>query len=139
MTSSFTPEWMNSLQGLTSKLGIKITEMTPERVTGTMPVEGNVQPYGLLHGGASASLAETLGSIHAGSLAPVGKIAVGTELSCSHHRSARSGTVTAVSTPAHVGRSMASFEIVIADDRGKRICTARLSCAFVPNRTAEAG
>ncbi len=139
MTPAFTLESLNSLDGLTAKLGIKITEISPERVTGTMPVVGNEQPFGLLHGGASASLAETLGSVHAGVLAQPGKVAVGTELSCTHHRSARSGEVTAVSTAAHVGRSSATFEIVVSDDRGKRICTARLSCAFIPDRAAEAG
>jgi 1,4-dihydroxy-2-naphthoyl-CoA hydrolase len=111
---------------LTSKLGIEIVEYTPERVVATMPVEGNRQPFGLLHGGASAALAETMGSFH-GSLVAAGKAPLGIELSCTHHRSAKDGVVTAVSTPLHVGRTLCTFEIVISDEAGRRICTARLT------------
>src|SRR3954451_9615474 len=93
-----------------------------------MPVEGNTQPYGLLHGGASPVLAETLGSV--GSVADGGrsKIAVGVDLNCTHHRGARSGLVTGVATPVHRGRSTATYEIVISDEEGRRVCTARLTC-----------
>jgi len=113
---------------LATAMGIVITEAGPERIVATMPVEGNRQPYGLLHGGASAALAETVGSIHAALLAGQGRLAVGIELSCSHHRSATDGTVTAVCRPLHHGRQMSSFDITISDDAGRRICTARLSC-----------
>src|SRR5690242_2435866 len=113
---------------LGERMGIGILHATPEKVVGTMPVEGNTQPYGLLHGGASAVLAETLGSVgsmlHAGS----SKIAVGVDLNCTHHRGARSGLVTGVATPLHRGRSTATYEIVISDENGKRVCTARLTC-----------
>ena len=111
---------------LASSMGIEVTEFTPERVVATMPVVGNRQPFGLLHGGASAALAETMGSFH-GSLVGHGKAPLGIELNCTHHRSAREGLVTAVSVPLHVGRTMCSFEIVISDDTGRRICTARLA------------
>jgi uncharacterized protein (TIGR00369 family) len=113
---------------LGTRLGVEIVEASAERVVGTMPVEGNTQPYGLLHGGASAALAETLGSIgsmlHAGS----SKIAVGVDLNCTHHRGVRSGLVTGVATPLHRGRSTATYEIVISDEDGRRVCTARLTC-----------
>jgi 1,4-dihydroxy-2-naphthoyl-CoA hydrolase len=119
---------------LARKMGIELIEYAAERVAGQMPVEGNRQPYGLLHGGASAVLAETLASVHAALLAPSGFVAVGTDLNCTHHRSATTGTVSGVSVPVHVGRSTSCFEIVISNESGRRICTARLSCAFVPPR-----
>jgi 1,4-dihydroxy-2-naphthoyl-CoA hydrolase len=116
---------------LVVKMGIQITEMSTQRATGTMPVEGNRQPYGLLHGGASAVLAETLGSLHAAVLAPAGRVPVGTDLNCTHHRAMTAGTVYGVCVPAHVGRSVACFEIVISDETGRRVCTARLTCAYI--------
>ncbi|MFD5122034.1 PaaI family thioesterase [Streptomyces sp. NPDC058385] len=113
---------------LGTRMGVQIKEASPERVVGTMPVEGNTQPYGLLHGGASAVLAETLGSVgsmlHGGS----SKIAVGVDLNCTHHRGARSGLVTGVATPVHRGRSTATYEIVITDEQDRRVCSARLTC-----------
>ncbi|HEY5115678.1 MAG TPA: hotdog fold thioesterase [Nakamurella sp.] len=111
---------------LATSMGVEITEFSVERVVATMPVVGNRQPFGLLHGGASAALAETMGSIH-GSLVGGGKAPLGIELSCAHHRSASGGLVTAVSTPLHVGRTICTFEIVITDDADQRICTARLT------------
>jgi 1,4-dihydroxy-2-naphthoyl-CoA hydrolase len=123
---------------LAGKVGIVITERTAERTAGTMPVAGNRQPYGMLHGGASAVLAETLGSVHAALVAPAGRMAVGTDLNCTHHRAVSSGTVSGVSTPAHIGRRMAGFEIVISDENQRRICTARLTCAFIDGDGARA-
>ncbi|KFG00540.1 hotdog fold thioesterase [Streptomyces europaeiscabiei] len=119
---------MFSAGHLGTRMGVRIVEASADRVVGTMPVEGNTQPYGLLHGGASAVLAETLGSVgsmlHAGS----SKIAVGVDLNCTHHRGVRSGLVTGVATPLHRGRSTATYEIVVSDEAGKRVCTARLTC-----------
>ncbi|HET9380707.1 MAG TPA: hotdog fold thioesterase [Streptomyces sp.] len=113
---------------LGTRMGVQIVEASAERTVGTMPVEGNPQPYGLLHGGASAVLAETLGSVgamlHGGST----KIAVGVDLNCTHHRGVRSGMVTGVATPVHRGRSTATYEVVIDDEEGRRVCTARLTC-----------
>ncbi|MEU0834948.1 hotdog fold thioesterase [Streptomyces sp. NPDC005969] len=113
---------------LGERMGIQIVEASADRVVGTMPVEGNTQPYGLLHGGASAVLAETLGSIgtmlHGGAT----KIAVGVDLNCTHHRGVRSGLVTGTATPVHRGRSTATYEITITDEQDKRVCTARLTC-----------
>src|SRR5262249_51012877 len=90
---------------LGTRMGVQIVEASAERVVGTMPVEGNTQPYGLLHGGASAVLAETLGSVGAMMHAGSSKIAVGVDLNCTHHRGVRSGLVTGVATPVHRGRS----------------------------------
>ncbi|MET9733654.1 hotdog fold thioesterase [Streptomyces sp. NPDC006458] len=113
---------------LGTRMGVQIAEASAERVVGTMPVEGNTQPYGLLHGGASAVLAETLGSIGSMLHGGVSKIAVGVDLNCTHHRGVRSGLVTGVATPIHRGRSTATYEIVISDEEGRRVCSARLTC-----------
>lgn len=114
---------------LMERMEMSIIEVTPERVVVSMPVAGNTQPYGLLHGGASAVLAETVGSIGSGvHAAAIGKIPVGIELSCTHHRAARSGIVTAVGTPLSIGRTLATWEIVVTDDEDRRICTSRLTC-----------
>ncbi|MFC0597032.1 PaaI family thioesterase [Streptomyces palmae] len=117
---------------LGTRMGLVIREAAPERVVGTLPVEGNTQPYGLLHGGASAVLAETLGSIGAMLHGGSGKIAVGVDLNCTHHRGVRSGLVTGVATPVHRGRSTATYEIVITDEEDRRVCTARLTCLLRP-------
>ncbi|MFR9795633.1 PaaI family thioesterase [Streptomyces sp. MS06] len=113
---------------LGTRMGVQITEASADRVVGTMPVEGNTQPYGLLHGGASAVLAETLGSVGSMLHGGVSKIAVGVDLNCTHHRGVRSGLVTGVATPVHRGRSTATYEIVISDEEGRRVCSARLTC-----------
>jgi len=112
-------------------MGIEVTEWDPERLVGTMPVDGNRQPYGLLNGGASCVLAETLGTLAALLNAPDGKIAVGVDINATHHRPAREGVVTGVCTPAHRGRTTATYEIVISDEAGRRTCTARLTCALI--------
>ncbi|ACU39351.1 hotdog fold thioesterase [Actinosynnema pretiosum subsp. pretiosum] len=113
---------------LMTRMGIEITRWDGDEMVGTMPVKGNRQPYGLLHGGANAVLAETLGSIAAATHAAPDRVAVGLELSCTHHRSAREGLVTGVCKPVHRGRSTATYEIVVSDEDGKRLCTARLTC-----------
>jgi len=117
---------------LLSTMGIVVTEASPERIVATMPVKGNTQPYGLLHGGASCVLAESLGSIgsalHA---APFGKVAVGVDINATHHRAARDGIVTGVATPIYLGRTTTSYEVVITDERDKRVCTARITCQLI--------
>jgi uncharacterized protein (TIGR00369 family) len=114
-------------------MGIVITEASPERVVATMPVKGNVQPYGLLHGGASCVLAESLGSVgSAMHAAAYGKVAVGVDINATHHRAVREGVVTGVATPIYLGRTTTSYEVVISDSRGKRVCTARLTCQLIP-------
>jgi uncharacterized protein (TIGR00369 family) len=115
-------------ESLVRRMGITIVEASADRVVGTMPVAGNTQPYGLLHGGASCVLAETLGSLGSALHAGPGRVTVGIEISASHHRGAASGEVTGVATRLHGGKTMTTYEIVISDDRGRRVCTARLSC-----------
>ncbi|MGW0802853.1 PaaI family thioesterase [Nonomuraea sp. NPDC002799] len=113
---------------LADRMGIEFLEAGPERVVGRMPVEGNTQPYGLLHGGASVVLAETLGSVGAAIHAGPERIAVGIEINATHHRSATSGHVTGVATRLHGGRTLATYEIEISDEEGRRVCTSRLTC-----------
>jgi len=115
---------------LAARMGIKITEASAERVVGTMPVAGNTQPYGVLHGGASCVLAETLGSTGAALHAGPERFTVGIEISATHHRSASVGELTGVATKLHAGRTLATYDIVITDEGGQRVCTARLSCLF---------
>lgn len=111
------------------RMEITVDEVTPDRIVASMPVVGNTQPYGLLHGGASAVLAETVGSLGSGiHAAAIGKLPVGIELSCTHHRAARSGRVHAVATPLSIGRTLATWNIVITDDDDRLICTSRLTC-----------
>jgi uncharacterized protein (TIGR00369 family) len=119
---------------LADRLGISLVEVSIERIVGTMPVEGNTQPYGLLHGGASVALAETLGSIGAAlhAMERNGGIAVGVDISATHHRAVRAGVVTGVATPLHLGGSVATYEIAISDEKGRRVCTCRLTCAIRP-------
>ncbi|WP_182375957.1 hotdog fold thioesterase [Nocardioides sp. WS12] len=121
----------DNMGALNIRMGVELVEVSPERVVGTMPVEGNTQPYGLLHGGASVVLAETLGSVAAALNAGPDRFAVGIDINATHHRSARQGLVTGVATPLHVGRTMSSFEIVLTDEDGKRVCTSRITCAVL--------
>lgn len=118
---------------LAERMGIRFIEVSPHRIVATMPVEGNTQPYGLLHGGASVVLAETLGSVgsalHASSL---GMIAVGIDINATHHRSATSGEVTGIATAITLGRTLAAFQIEISDSAGERVCTSRITCMLRP-------
>ena len=113
---------------LPERMGIELVEASPERVVATMPVAGNTQPYGKLHGGASCVLAETVGSIAAGLHAGAGGRAVGVEINATHHEAARAGTVTAVATALRLGRTVATYQIEITDGAARRVCTARLTC-----------
>jgi 1,4-dihydroxy-2-naphthoyl-CoA hydrolase len=124
------PVWLpDAAQGpLDDKLGIRIIDFDPDRLVATMPVEGNEQPFGLLHGGASCALMETIGSwagaLHAGP----DKQVVGIELNASYLRGATSGVVTAVCTPVRRGRTLSTFLIEITDESGRPTATGRLTC-----------
>src|ERR1019366_2769915 len=113
---------------LVGRMGITILEAAADRVVGTMPVVGNTQPYGLLRGGASCVLAESLGSLGSVLHAGPDRIAVGVEISATHHRAVAAGVVTGVATLLHGGRPVAPYGIVISDDHARRVCTARLTC-----------
>lgn len=132
--------WLDTMQEMTKgtlaeRMGIVITEASAERVVGTMPVDGNTQPYGLLHGGASVVLAETLGSIGSAIHAAPDGIALGVDINATHHRSAKAGIVTGIATPVHLGRTMCCYEVVITDEDGKRVCTSRITCTIRPSST----
>ena len=119
----------NEFRGpLATTMGIEMLRAGPDEVVARMPVAGNTQPYGLLHGGASAVLAETVGSIAAAIHAGPGRFPVGIELNATHHRSARSGDVTATATALSAGRTLATYQIIITDDQQRPVCTARLTC-----------
>lgn len=113
---------------LAHRMGITIRSASGTEVVATMPVAGNTQPYGLLHGGASCVLAETIGSLAAALHAGPGRVVVGIEISATHHRGARDGEVTGVATLAHGGRTLATYDIAITDVAGRRVCTSRLTC-----------
>ena len=113
---------------LAERMRIQFTEATLERVVATMPVEGNTQPYGILHGGASVVLAESVGSMLSVLYAGAGRAAVGMTINAIHHRPASSGTVTATATLMQAGRTTASVAIAVTDDEGRRICSCTLLC-----------
>jgi uncharacterized protein (TIGR00369 family) len=131
------PDWLptGSISPLDDKLGIRITDYDPDRLVATMPVEGNQQPFGLLHGGATCTLAETIGSMAAAVGAGPDRQVVGIELNVSYLRAATSGTVTAVCTPVRRGRTLSTFLIEIADDQGRPTASARLTTMTLPQRT----
>jgi 1,4-dihydroxy-2-naphthoyl-CoA hydrolase len=127
------PAWapIGALSPLDEKLRIEIVDYDPDRLVATMPVEGNQQPFGLLHGGATCSLMETIGSWAAQIGAGPDRKAVGIELNASYVRSPRNGVVTAVCTPVRRGRSLATFMIEVTDDDGRTTASGRLTCMLL--------
>jgi 1,4-dihydroxy-2-naphthoyl-CoA hydrolase len=124
------PDWLPDgvRSPLDDKLGVRITDYDPDRLVATMPVAGNEQPFGQLHGGATCTLVETVGSVAAALGAGPGRQVVGIELNVSYLRAATSGVVTAVCTPVRRGRTLSTFQIDITDDQGRQTTTARLTC-----------
>jgi uncharacterized protein (TIGR00369 family) len=120
---------------LAQKMGIEIVEVSPHKLVAKMPVEGNRQPIGLLHGGASVVLAETLGSVgtqlHAG---PNRKI-VGVDINATHHKSATSGIVTGTATALSLGKTLCCYQVEIVNENGERTCTARITCLILADRS----
>ncbi|HET9817725.1 MAG TPA: hotdog fold thioesterase [Rhodanobacteraceae bacterium] len=122
-----------SARTLMRALDIRITEVGDDFLRGTMPVDDRTrQPYGILHGGASVALAETLGSTAAMLCCEDGRAAVGLDINANHVRAVREGLVTGTARPVHVGRSTQVWEIRIEDDAGNLVCIARLTMAVVP-------
>lgn len=121
--------WATSrgMGALAEKMGLEFTEFSLERCVATMPVEGNTQPVGLMHGGAYVVLGESLGSMAANLHAGPDRLAVGVDINATHTRSATSGVVTGVCTPVHLGRSITVHEIVVTDDQGRRCSTIRIT------------
>ena len=121
---------------LNDKMGVQLVDVSAERVVATMPVEGNTQPFGLLHGGASVVLAETLGSIGSAIHAYPAKIAVGVDINATHLRSARAGWVTGVATAIRIGGTLATYDVTITDDAGAQLCAARITVYLRRTRPA---
>ena len=133
-----TPDDVNAMSSNTmmATLGTRITEIGDDYVRGTLPVDARThQPYGLLHGGASVALAETLGSFAAMlTLDPSVEAAVGLDINANHVRGVKSGTVTGTARALHLGRSTQVWEIRIEDERGKLVCISRLTMAVIPSQ-----
>ena len=125
-----------SVGSLIERMGIELLEASAERVVATMPVAGNTQPEGLLHGGASVVLAETLGSYGAALHAGPGRQALGIEVNATHHRGVQEGTVTGTAVALRLGSTTASYEIVVVDSASRLVCTARLTCLLLTPRSA---
>ncbi|GAA1124295.1 hypothetical protein GCM10009582_21820 [Arthrobacter flavus] len=127
--------WQIQLGELDEKMGVKILEQSVERVVATMPVAGNRQSFGLLHGGASLAVGEAVGSwaavIHASTM---GKTAVGVDVSATHHKSAREGLVTITATPIHLGGTLTTHEVVLTNDDGARLCSLRITNLIIDRR-----
>ncbi len=124
-------------KGLARTIGIEVTTLTPELVVATMPVDDRTrQPFGLLHGGASAALAETVASLGAYmSVDRDTQAAVGLELNANHLRAKTDGTVTATAKPLHRGRSTHVWEIRIEDEQQRLVCISRCTLAIVPKKS----
>lgn len=121
---------------LLETLNITVTEAGPERVVATMPVTPRVhQPFGILHGGASVVLAETVASIGAASSIDLNKQhAVGLEINANHIRAVREGILTGIATPLHKGHSTHVWSVIINDEDGKLVCTSRCTLAIIAAR-----
>ena len=119
---------------LLGALGITITRITEDEIEGTMPVDKRThQPYGLLHGGASVALAETLGSIGANLCVDTKEFyCVGLDINANHISGVKSGVVTGIAKPLHVGRTTQVWEIRISSEDDKLVCVSRLTMAVVP-------
>ena len=112
---------------LATSMGIVLISLNAERAEATMPVAGNTQPFGVVHGGAYVVLAESLGSMAANVWAGSDRVAVGIEVNASHSKSAREGTVRAVATAIHLGKTLTTHEVAITDDIGNRLSTVRIT------------
>ena len=119
---------------LDKKMGIEITEASLTRLVGTMPVEGNTQPMGILHGGASVVLAESLGSVGTQLNAGENRRIVGIDINATHHKATTTGIVTGVATAVSIGKTLCCWDIVITNQAGQRTCTARITCMILAER-----
>lgn len=119
---------------LDKKMGIEITEASLTRLVGTMPVEGNTQPMGILHGGASVVLAESLGSVGTQLNAGENRMIVGLDINATHHKSSATGIVTGVATAVSIGKTLCCWDVVITNEKGERTCTARITCMILAPR-----
>lgn len=128
----------SSTNTLVAHLGIEYTAFDAQSLTGTMPVAPHThQPLGMLHGGASVVLAETLGSLAANMCVPEGKYCVGLDINANHLRAMREGTVTGVATPVHLGATTQVWNITIQDERSRDVCVSRLTMAVLTDKRAD--
>lgn len=121
----------NLQSALDQKLGLEVTELSAGKVVGRLPVEGNTQPAGLLHGGATAAVVETLGSLGSLAHAGAGAQVVGVDLNVTHLRAVREGHITATATPVHLGRTSAVWTVEVRDDAGRLTAVGRLTCRLL--------
>ncbi|SRR5712692_7457448 len=122
---------------LIERLGIELVEAAPERMVARMPVVGNTQPYGLLHGGATAALCETIASFGTALIAGPERLVMGIELNVNHLRSVTHGYVTATGVPLHAGRTTAVWSMEVRDDEGRLVAVSRLTLAVRSPRERE--
>lgn len=125
------------LGALADRMGIQLLELSAERAVATMPVEGNTQPIGLLHGGAHVVLAESLGSFAANVHAHPWGYAVGIEINASHHSSVKSGVVTGTCTAVKLGKSLTTHEIKVTDESGRLLSTIRITNFLRPKSSSD--
>jgi uncharacterized protein (TIGR00369 family) len=118
---------LRGIGSLAEKMGIELVEVSAERCVATMPVEGNTQPLGILHGGAHVVLAESLGSIAANVHAHPWGYAVGIELNASHHGSVKEGVVTGTCTAVKLGKTLTTHEVKMTDEQGNLLSTVRIT------------
>ena len=124
-----------SLNTATSHLGIEFVEVGDDFIVGRVPVDARThQPYGLLHGGVSVVLAETLGSCGAAYSSPEGHQAVGLDINANHLRGVKSGWVIGTARPIHRGRTTQVWQIDLRNEAGEMVCTSRLTVAILPPR-----
>jgi 1,4-dihydroxy-2-naphthoyl-CoA hydrolase len=119
-----------SADTVVGRLGITFLEASVHRITATMPAEGNKQPQGVVHGAAFVVLAESLGSLGAALYAGRGRLAVAVDVNATYHRAVRSGLVTGVATPLFLGRSLATYEVIVTDESWERVCSSRITCVI---------
>ena len=125
------PDWFHGLaSALDVKMGMILDEVTPTRAVGRYPVEGNTQPFGLWHGGASCVVAETLASLAAAAeVGPEGMIA-GVDINATHLLAVRSGWITGTATALRIGKTLATYDVTLTDDQGRQVCAARITVAL---------
>jgi len=133
------PDYLSIIQqrgsgALDKKMGIVITEASLTRLVATMPVEGNTQPMGILHGGANVVLAESLGSVGTQLNAGENRRIVGIDIKATHHTTTATGVVTGVATAVSIGKTLCCWDIVITNEDGQRTCTARITCMILADR-----
>lgn len=139
-TNEALPQWaLGMTSALDEKMGMQMQELSAERVRARVPVDGNTQVAGIWHGGASAVMVESLGSMGAYAHGTtMGRMAVGLDISVTHHKVMRSGWVNGVATPLKLGRSICCYQVELSDDDGNAVATGRLTCMLVdPPRSAD--